>query len=119
MQQKIFRLTKDEINTIKRVAGERNCTQSDVIRLCISQLEGDTRQEQAGSAPDEKLLALLKGQLEIKDKQISDLSSALADAQATAKAAQALHAATSQAKALESSEQKKSRLQRLREAWRG
>lgn len=40
------------------------------------------------------IIATLKAELEIKNKQIEDLSSALASAQQTASQAQALHAAT-------------------------
>ena len=40
------------------------------------------------------IIATLKAELEIKNKQIADLSSALASAQQTASQAQALHAAT-------------------------
>lgn len=43
----------------------------------------------------------LQGQLEIKDKQIEDLSEALKSAQQTAAAAQALHAGTMQQQLLE------------------
>ena len=64
-------------------------------------------------------LERLHGQLDVKDAQIRTLGEALADAQATAKGAQALHAATAQTLALESAAQKKSRWQRLLEAWRG
>lgn len=59
----------------------------------------------------------LVGQLEEKDKQISGIMDALLKAQETAKAAQMLHAG--ERLAIESSEQKKGRWERLKEAWRG
>lgn len=62
----------------------------------------------------------LRRQLEVKDGQIANLSAALVSAQETAKAAQALHAAEkAEAMAIESAEAKKSRWQRLKEAWQG
>lgn len=65
-------------------------------------------------------LEALQKQLEVKDRQIADLSAALVSAQETAKAAQALHAADkAEAMAIESAEAKKSRWQRLKEAWQG
>lgn len=65
-------------------------------------------------------LETLQKQLEVKDRQIADLSAALVAAQETAKAAQALHAADkAEAMAIEPAEMKKGRWQRLKEAWRG
>ena len=54
-------------------------------------------------------LAALTDQLAVKDDQIASLGRALEAAQETAKAAQALHAANVQERALESSEQKERR----------
>lgn len=86
-----------------------------------SHTEGHTFSE-AGLPAVEALAAELErlhGQLDVKDRQIEQLGSALADAQATAKGAQALHAATAQTLAIESAELKESRWQRLKRAWRG
>ena len=128
MPQKMFRLTEAEVDAIKRVAEERGCTQTDVIRSCISQLNSDTQvdtQQSASAGSD--IIDVLKGQLEIKDKQISDLSSALVAAQEANKALSAnaaMHTAADKKEelALESTAQKAqraSRWQRLKEAWRG
>ena len=54
-------------------------------------------------------VAALTDQLAVKDDQIASLGRALEAAQETAKAAQALHAANVQERALESSEQKERR----------
>ena len=114
MKQKMFRLTDDQIMTLKLVAERRGCTESDVIRSCIESLGDDTRDSEAKS-PD-----ILEKQLAEKDRQIDRLLDALVVSQEQTKAAQALNAADKkEVKALESSEQKKTRWQRLKEAWRG
>lgn len=62
--------------------------------------------------------ALIK-QLDVKDKQIAELTAALASAQRSVEQAHALNAADKAGMALESTPQKKTRLQRLRDAWNG
>ena len=66
---------------------------------------------QTPSAPvkDGRRRFALTEQLAVKDDQIASLGRALEAAQETAKAAQALHAANVQERALESSEQKERR----------
>lgn len=64
----------------------------------------------------------LRSQIEIKDRQIVDLSTALLNAQKEASAAQQLHGVEKVEKVLESTQQKierKTRWQRLKEAWYG
>jgi transcriptional antiterminator len=58
-------------------------------------------------------------QLAKKDEQIAKLMETVADGTKAVQGAQALHHETAQALALESAEQKLSRWQRLRRAWRG
>lgn len=59
------------------------------------------------------------GQLAKKDEQIAKLMETVADSTKAVQGAQALHHETAQTLALESTEQKLSRWQRLRRAWRG
>ncbi len=110
MKQKMFRLTESEINTIKRVAEERNCTQTDVIRLCISQLESDIQEDISKNGSENLWKELF---LEEHEKLLA-LTEKVAESLQASQTLQAMDKP-----ALESSEQKKSRLQRLREAWRG
>lgn len=107
MKQKMFRLTDDQIKKLKTVAEKRGCTETEVIRSCIDQLGEDTH------GAKEESTAILGNQLAEKDAQIKSLLEAL-------HASQALHAADKkEAMALESTEQKKTRWQRLKEAWKG
>lgn len=64
-------------------------------------------------------LAALVEQLAVKDAQIAKLMDAVADSTKAVQGAQALHHETAQTLAIESTEQKESRWQRLRKAWRG
>ena len=63
-------------------------------------------------------LAVKDAQLAKKDEQIAKLMDAVADGTKAVQGAQALHHETAQALALESTEQKLSRWQRLKRAWR-
>lgn len=124
MKQKVFRLTETQINTLKSIATERGCTETDVIRSCIDQLS--IKQPEKAEYSNEAIAALT-GQLAEKDRTIDRLLDALAEsqrvlgeAQEATKAAQALHAAEKQeTMALESPEQKMSRWKRLKRAWKG
>ena len=64
-------------------------------------------------------LAVKDAQLAKKDEQIAKLMETVADGTKAVQGAQALHHETAQALALESAEQKLSRWQRLKRAWRG
>lgn len=64
-------------------------------------------------------LAVKDAQLAKKDEQIAKLMETVADSTKAVRGAQALHHETAQTLALESTEQKLSRWQRLRRAWRG
>lgn len=124
MKQKVFRLTETQVNTLKAVATERGCTETDVIRSYIDQLSlRQPEKEEHGN----EAIAALTGQLAEKDRTIDRLLDALAEsqrvlgeAQEATKAAQALHAAEKQETlSLESPEQKMSRWARLKKAWKG
>ena len=64
-------------------------------------------------------LAVKDAQLAKKDEQIAKLMDAVADSTKAVQGAQALHHETAQTLALEPTEQKLSRWQRLKSAWRG
>lgn len=68
---------------------------------------------------DSAAVAALIGQLAKKDEQIAKLMETVADSTKAVQGAQALHHETAQTLALESTEQKQSRWQRLKRAWRG
>ena len=133
MPQKMFRLTDEQICKLKKVAELRGCSQTDLIREFIDSLDeelpdtqGDTHrdtQEIHGNArsdgADSRALTALIDQLAKKDEQIAKLMDAVADGTKAVQGAQVLHHETAQALALESTEQKLSRWQRLKRAWRG
>ena len=88
--------------------------------------QGDTRRDtqeihgdERSSGADSPALAALIDQLAKKDEQIAKLMEIVADSTKAVQGAQALHHETAQTLALESTEQKLSRWQRLRRAWRG
>ena len=102
MPQKMFRLTDEQICKLKKVSELRGCSQTDLIRGFIDSLDeeppdtqGDTRRDTQEIHGDER--------------------SSGADSPAVA----ALIDQLAQTLALESAEQKLSRWQRLKRAWRG
>lgn len=128
--KRTYRLEQETLDRLTGIAEAEGITATEALERAIlaygtepdaSHTESQTLSD-AGSPAVEALAAELErlhGQLDVKDAQIETLGKALADAQATAKAAQALHAATAQTLALESQEQKKSRWKRVLEALRG
>lgn len=83
-------------------------TESTAVSALVAQL-----------AVKDSQLAVKDSQLAKKDEQIAKLMETVADGTKAVQGAQALHHETAQALALESTEQKLSRWQRLRRAWRG
>lgn len=128
--KRTYRLEQETLDRLAGIAEAEGITATEALERAIlaygtepdtSHTESQTLSD-AGSPAVEALAAELErlhGQLDVKDAQIETLGKALADAQATAKGAQALHAATAQTLALESQEQKKSRWKRVLEALRG
>ena len=128
--KRTYRLEQDTLDRLAGIAEAEGITATEALERAIrsygtepdaSHTESQTFSD-AGSPAVEALAAELErlhGQLDVKDAQIETLGKALADAQATARGAQALHAATAQTLALESTEQKKSRWKRVLEALRG
>lgn len=128
--KRTYRLEQETLDKLAEISEAEGVTATEALERAIlaygtepdaSHTESQTLSD-AGSPAVEALAAELErlhGQLDVKDAQIEKLGEALADAQATAKAAQALHAATAQTLAIESTEQKKSRWKRVLEALRG
>lgn len=123
-RQKNFKIEEETLSELREFADSHSMSQTEVVEEAI---RAYIRELYAGYTPDEdkkdsqtapEVEALIR-QLDVKDKQIEALSSALVTAQETAKGAQILHASDKSERALESVEQKKSRWARLRDAWRG
>ena len=128
--KRTYRLEQGTLAKLEELAKSEGITVTDALERAISaygsmpdesHTEGHTETESDSRAIDalSKELEALHRQLEVKDAQIATLGDALQAAQDTAKAAQALHAATSHTMAIESGEKKKGRLERLIEAFRG
>lgn len=124
--KKSYRIEQETADKLAEIAKSKGVTATEALERAIQAYGTEPHNSHTVSDADSPAIEALSheleklhSQLDVKDRQIEQLGQALSDAQATAKAAQALHAATSQTKALESSEQKKSRLQRLMDAWRG
>lgn len=110
--KKTYRLEEETISDLEKLCERSGKTATEVIegaiRDAIREPDGGSGPERAGDGWAQTVAALSE-QLAVKDGQIASLGRALEAAQETAKAAQALHAANVQERALESSEQKESR----------
>lgn len=112
---KSFRLTKEDVDRLKRLSEAMGCSQTDAIRRALQTAEdairGDTACDTPSDAPDgadaltRDMADTLMNQLREKDAQIAALQSSLDKAIDSARAAQVLHAR--EVAALESSEQKR------------
>lgn len=117
-----YRIEQETADRITEIAENENMTATEVvedaIRAYSSEKYVENTANQVGSA-DSPALAALIDQLAKKDEQIAKLMETVADSTKAVQGAQALHHETAQALALESTEQKLSRWQRLKRAWRG
>lgn len=117
-----YRIEQETADRITEIAENENMTATEVvedaIRTYSSEKYVENTANQVGSA-DSPALAALIDQLAKKDEQIAKLMDTVADGTKAVQGAQALHHETTQALALESAEQKLSRWQRLKRAWRG
>lgn len=118
-----YKLTEETLGQITTIAENDKITYTEVVEKAVSELYQGKYGENTEETPENETLRLLSEQLGVKDRQIEALNEALIAAQETAKAAQALHGAEKvEHAAIESTEQKEERLtrwQRLRKAWRG
>lgn len=117
-----YRIEQETADKITEIAENENMTATEVVEAAIQvysseKYVGNTA-NQVGST-DSSALAALIDQLAKKDEQIAKLMDTVADGTKAVQGAQALHHETTQALALESAEQKMSRWQRLKRAWRG
>lgn len=117
-----YRIEQETADRITEIAENENMTATEVVEAAIQVYSSEkyvgNAANQVGST-DSSALAALIDQLAKKDEQIAKLMDTVADGTKAVQGAQALHHETTQALALESAEQKMSRWQRLKRAWRG
>ena len=117
-----YRIEQETADRIAEISEAEKKTATEVIESAIrtysteKYVENTARQT---DSTDSQALSALIGQLAKKDEQIAKLMDTVADGTKAVQGAQALHHETAQALALESAEQKLSRWQRLKRAWRG
>lgn len=117
-----YRIEQKTADKINEIAENENMTATEVVEDAIRAYSpekyiGNTANK-VGSTDSQALTALVE-QLAVKDEQIAKLMDTVADSTKAVQGAQALHHETAQTLALESTEQKLSRWQRLKRAWRG
>lgn len=115
--KKTYRLEQETIEELEKLCSDSGKSATEVIEGAIHDAIHVPDVERIGDGWAQTVAALTD-QLAVKDDQIASLGRALEAAQETAKAAQALHAANVQERALESSEQKESRRYRPRSSRR-
>lgn len=117
-----YRIEQEIADRIAEISEAEKKTATEVIESAIrtysteKYVENTARQT---DSTDSRALSALIGQLAKKDEQIAKLMDTVADSTKAVQGAQALHHETAQTLALESTEQKLSRWQRLKRAWRG
>lgn len=117
-----YRIEQETADRIAEISEAEKKTATEVIESAIrtysteKYVENTVRQTDSTDSP---ALAALVDQLAKKDEQIAKLMETVADSTKAVQGAQALHHETAQTLALESAEQKLSRWQRLKRAWRG
>lgn len=117
-----YRIEQETADRIAEISEAEKKTATEVIESAIrtysteKYVENTARQTDSTDSP---ALAALIDQLAKKDEQIAKLMDTVADSTKAVQGAQALHHETAQTLALESTEQKLSRWQRLKRAWRG
>lgn len=106
--KKTYRLEEETIRELEKLCEATGKTATEVIEAAIREPYGESGPDRVGDGWAQTVAALTE-QLAVKDGQIASLGRALESAQETAKAAQALHAANVQERALESGGQKEGR----------
>ena len=117
-----YRIERETADRIADISESEGKTATEVVEAAIRAYSsggyaGNTVKQT--DSTDSPALAALIDQLAKKDEQIAKLMETVADGTKAVQGAQALHHETAQALALESADQKLSRWQRLRRAWRG
>ena len=128
-----YRIEQETADRIAEISESEGKTATEVVEAAIHAYFSEKYAEkyvgntanQADSANPAALAALVEqlavkdAQLAKKDEQIAKLVETVADGTKAVQGAQALHHETAQTLAIESAEQKESRWQRLKKAWRG
>ena len=117
-----YRIEQETADRIAEISEAEKKTATEVIESAIRTYSTEKYVENTAKqtdSTDSQALSALIGQLAKKDEQIAKLMDTVADSTKAVQGAQALHHETAQTLALESAEQKLSRWQRLRRAWRG
>lgn len=125
--KKTFRIEEDAYDELVELSSGWGIAQGAAIERAIrlARQMPDTLPDtcQTGASThgggDSAAVAALIEQLAKKDEQIAKLMETVADSTKAVQGAQALHHETAQTLALESTEQKQSRWQRLKRAWMG
>ena len=117
-----YRIEQETADRIADISESEGKTATEVVEAAVrayssEEYAGNTAKQ--ADSTDSPALAALIDQLAKKDEQIAKLMETVADSTKAVQGAQALHHETAQTLALESTEQKLSRWQRLRRAWRG
>lgn len=117
-----YRIEQETADRIADISESEGKTATEVVEAAIRAYSsggyaGNTVKQT--DSTDSPALAALIDQLAKKDEQIAKLMDTVADGTKAVQGAQALHHETVQALALESADQKLSRWQRLKRAWRG
>lgn len=116
-----YRIEQETADRIADISESEGKTATEVVEAAIrayssEEYAGNTAKQ--ADSTDSPALAALIDQLAKKDEQIAKLMETVADSTKAVQGAQVLHHETAQALALESTEQKLSRWQRLKRAWR-
>ena len=121
-----YRIEQETADRIAEISESEEKTATEVVEAAIHVYFSEKYTEKyAGNTAnqadqtDSTALAALVEQLAVKDAQIAKLMDTVADSTKAVQGAQALHHETAQTLAIESAEQKESRWQRLKKAWRG
>lgn len=125
--KKTFRIEEDAYDELVELSTGWGVAQGAAIERAIRLARQmpdtlpDTCQTDASThgGGDSAAVAALIEQLAKKDEQIAKLMETVVDSTKAVQGAQALHHETAQTLALESTEQKQSRWQRLKRAWMG
>ena len=121
-----YRIEQETADRIADISESEGKTATEVVEAAIRAYSSEEYAGNTAKQADSPALAALIDQLAVKDaqlakkdEQIAKLMETVADSTKAVQGAQALHHETAQALALESTEQKLSRWQRLKRAWRG
>lgn len=121
-----YRIEQETADRIADISESKGKTATEVVEAAIRAYSSEEYAGNTAKQADSPALAALIDQLAVKDaqlakkdEQIARLMDTVADSTKAVQGAQALHHETAQTLALESAEQKLSRWQRLKRAWRG